>query len=257
MATDDGLHLIDRAKLPRHVGIIMDGNGRWARARGLPRSAGHRQGVSSLREIVRVCGDLKIPVLTVFAFSTENWQRPAEEVEFLMELLCQVLEEELDELHRQGVRVVPIGRINELPASVREKVKAAARLTRHNQGLKFNIALNYGGRAEIVEAVRRLLQAYAEQAHAGIDWLIKACSEELLSRYMYTGDDPDPDLIIRTGGEHRLSNFLLWQSAYAELWFTDVMWPDFSRAHFLQALAEYQKRERRFGAVKASEGMGE
>lgn len=229
--------------LPHHIGIIMDGNGRWAEARGLPRSVGHRQGSQALREIVKECGRLGIPILTVYAFSTENWQRPQEEVDFLMDLLVEVLTEELDTLHQEGVRIVPIGRLEDLPKSVYDKVMDAARLTAHNDQLKLNMAISYGGRLEILEAIERLL-AKARQGES------VSVTEETINQLLYTTGDPDPDLIIRTGGERRLSNFLLWQSAYAELYFSDAMWPEFTAQDFLNALADYQKRDRRFGKIR-------
>jgi len=230
-------------RLPVHVAIIMDGNGRWAEARGLPRSVGHRQGTESLKEIVKACGEWGIPILTVYAFSTENWRRPQEEVDFLMDLLAEVLRNELETLHKEGVRIVPIGRLDDLPKQVRSKVDEAARLTADNLSLKLNMAISYGGRLEIVDAVQKLLTKAATGEPVIAD-------EELLSQCLYTAGDPDPDLIIRTGGERRLSNFLLWQSAYAELYFSDVMWPDFTPDHLRQALVEYGKRDRRFGGIR-------
>ncbi|NMB24606.1 MAG: di-trans,poly-cis-decaprenylcistransferase [Firmicutes bacterium] len=221
----------------------MDGNGRWAEARGLPRSVGHRQGAQALREIVKECGRLGIPILTVYAFSTENWQRPQTEVDFLMELLLEVLKEELDTLHQEGVRIVPIGRLEDLPQPVHEQVMQAAKLTAHNDKLKLNMAISYGGRLEILEAIQELLAKAARGEPV-------AATEETISQLLYTTGDPDPDLIIRTGGERRLSNFLLWQSAYAELYFSDTMWPEFTPQDFLKALADYQKRERRFGKIR-------
>lgn len=229
-------------RLPRHVGIIMDGNGRWAEARGLPRSAGHRQGAKALREIVRICGKLGIPVLTAYCFSTENWQRPPEEVNFLMQLLLEVLSDELASLHEEGVRIVPIGRLEDLPKAVRKQVEQAAELTAYNQLLKLNMAISYGGRLEIITAVQRLLEAAKADSSLVID-------EATLEQYLYTAGDPDLDLIIRTGGEQRLSNFLLWQGAYAELYFSDIMWPDFTAEDFMEAIRDYQRRERRFGRI--------
>jgi undecaprenyl diphosphate synthase len=229
-------------RLPRHVGIIMDGNGRWAEARGLPRSAGHRQGVQALREIVRVSGKLGISVLTAYCFSTENWQRPQEEVDFLMQLLLEVLSDELESLHEEGVRIVPIGRLEDLPKAVRKQVEQAAKLTAHNQLIKLNMAISYGGRLEIITAIQRLLDAAKTDNSLVLD-------EATLAQYLYTVGDPDLDLIIRTGGEQRLSNFLLWQGAYAELYFSDIMWPDFTVEDFMEAIRDYQRRERRFGRI--------
>lgn len=231
-----------KERLPGHVGIIMDGNGRWAEARGLPRSAGHRQGVKALREVVRACGRLGIPVLTVYCFSTENWERPKEEVDFLMELLLQVLRDETESLHQEGVMIVPIGRLEDLPTPVKREVERAAQLTVGNKRLKLNMAISYGGRLEIVNAVNQLIREASGEESPVID-------EQTLAEHLYTAGDPDVDLIIRTGGERRLSNFLLWQGAYAELYFTDTMWPDFTPGEFLEAIADYQKRERRFGRI--------
>ncbi|HLS89916.1 MAG TPA: isoprenyl transferase [Limnochordia bacterium] len=236
--------MIEPAKLPRHIAVIMDGNGRWAQRRGLPRFAGHRQGIESLREITRACGELGIEILTVYAFSTENWERPKEEVNFLLNLLDEVLDRELPELHANGVRVRIIGRRSSLPPSLVEKIEAAERLTVANDKLILNVGFNYGGRAEIVDVVKRAVA----KARRG-DLVEDDIDEEWLSREMYTGGMADPDLLIRTGGESRISNFLLWQLAYAEIWFTPVYWPEFRRVHLLQALVDYQQRERRFGRV--------
>lgn len=238
------LEMIHPARLPRHVAVIMDGNGRWARRRGLPRLAGHRQGVESLREVTRACGELGIEILTVFAFSTENWERPKEEVNYLLGLLDEVLERELPELHANGVRVRIIGRRSTLPPSLVQKIEAAEAKTAENRNLVLNVGFNYGGRAEIVDAVKWAV------AQARLGKLDEAeIDEAWLSQAMYTRGMADPDLLIRTGGEARVSNFLLWQLAYAEIWFTPVFWPDFRRIHLLQAIVDYQQRERRFGRV--------
>lgn len=236
---------LDRKRLPKHIAIIMDGNGRWARTRGLPRAMGHRAGVESLREIVRTCTELEISVLTVYAFSTENWRRPQEEVDVLMDLLSEYLRKELDELHRHGIQIRPIGRIQELPPGARDELERAVRVTGKNNRLILNIALNYGGRAEILDATRELIKEATEgKLHPD------AIDEERFSGALYTRGLPDPDLLIRPSGEMRLSNFLLWQLAYTEFWVTDVYWPDFRRGHFLQALVDYQSRDRRFGGLK-------
>ncbi len=235
---------LDPGRIPRHVAIIMDGNGRWALRRGLRRVAGHRAGVKSLKETVRTCARLGVDVLTVYAFSTENWQRPESEVRYLMDLLVEVLHKEIDELHEAGIRVQVIGRLEGLPASVQEEIRRAEALTRRNRHMIFNVALNYGGRAEIVDAARRL----AEDVRSG-RLEIGEIDEARFARYLYTAGLPDPDLLIRTGGEFRVSNFLLWQLAYAELWVTPVYWPDFRRVHLLQAIVDYQRRDRRFGRV--------
>lgn len=224
--------------LPRHVAIIMDGNGRWARARGLPRAVGHRQGTENLREILRASVETGIEVLTLFAFSTENWKRPRAEIRVLMETLELVIDRELRELDEQGVQIRHIGELEGIPPKLQRKIRHAVALTRHNRNLVLNVALNYGGRDEIVRAVRRIV---AE----GIP--PEAIDEELIDRYMYTGSLPDPDLIIRTSGERRLSNFLVWQGSYAEYHFTAVYWPDFGREHLREALEEYSRRTRRFG----------
>lgn len=238
------LEMIQPARLPTHVAIIMDGNGRWARRRGLPRVAGHRQGVESLREITRACGELGVKILTIFAFSTENWNRPQEEVNYLLRLLDEVLEKELPELHANGVRVKVLGRRSSLPGTLVEKIEAAEAQTALNDKLLLNVGFNYGGRAEIVDAVK-LAVAKARRGELTEDDI----DEAWLSRAMYTGGIADPDLLIRTGGDARVSNFLLWQLAYTEIWFTPVYWPDFRRVHLLQAIVDYQRRERRFGRV--------
>jgi undecaprenyl diphosphate synthase len=238
------LRQIDLRRLPRHVAVIMDGNGRWARSRRLPRIAGHRAGIASVREIVETSGRLDIQVLTVYAFSKENWKRPKAEVDFLMDLLREYIRKELDELRANNVRVGIIGRPQELPRVVQEELASAVEATRSNTGLLFNIALSYGGRAEIVDACRELLREGVAP---------ESLDEETFARHLYTAGQPDPDLIVRTGGEMRLSNFLLWQVAYAELVVTPVLWPDFRRRDLFAALIEYQQRERRFGGVSPRE----
>ncbi|MBE3597997.1 MAG: isoprenyl transferase [Limnochordaceae bacterium] len=235
---------LDPARIPRHVAIIMDGNGRWAQRRGLIRTAGHRAGVRSLKEAVRTCAKLGVEVLSVFAFSTENWQRPAAEVDMLMRLLTEVLREEIDEIDEAGVRVHAIGRLDGLPQDVVQQIRAAEARTRANRHMLLNVALNYGGRAEIVDAAVRLAQDVAAGKVSP-----ETVDEESFSRYLYTAGLPDPDLLIRTGGEYRVSNFMLWQLAYSELWVTPVFWPDFRRVHLLQAIVDYQRRHRRFGKV--------
>jgi len=226
------------ASVPRHVAIIMDGNGRWARARGLPRAVGHRQGTENLREILRAAVEFGIEVLTLFAFSTENWKRPRAEVRVLMDTLELVIDRELRELDEQGVQIRHIGELEGIPASLQRKIRKAVAQTRHNRSIVLNVALNYGGRDEIVRALRRIVAD-------GIP--PEAIDEALVDRYMYTSPLPNPDLIIRTSGEQRLSNFLVWQGSYAEYHFTPVYWPDFSREHLLSALDEYGRRTRRFG----------
>lgn len=236
--------MLDPNRLPKHVAIIMDGNGRWAQARGLPRSMGHRAGVESLRKIVSTCLDLGIKVLTVYAFSTENWKRPQEEINTLMNLLCEYIQKELDELHSHDVQIRAIGHIEDLPMRAQKELEKAQRVTAENKKLILNIALNYGGRLEIVDAARKI----AVKVKKG-EIQPEEIDEALFQRHLYTADLPDPDLLIRPAGELRLSNFLLWQTAYTEFWSTSVYWPDFQPKHFLQALIDFQKRERRFGGI--------
>jgi undecaprenyl diphosphate synthase len=233
--------------LPQHIAIIMDGNGRWARARGLPRIEGHRRGDRSVRTVVETCGELGIPHVTLYTFSAENWRRSTEEVQGLMRLIEVVARREIHELHDKGVRVRVLGRLHELPGSLRRELERDVALTRENTGLTLNLAINYGGRAEIVDAVRTL----AERVRRG-ELDPASITESDLSGALYLPDTPEPDLMIRTGGEFRLSNFLLWQSAYAELYVTDTLWPDFDRDELMAALSAYDKRERRFGAVPAT-----
>jgi len=229
-------------KLPTHVAIIMDGNGRWALSRGLPRLAGHRAGVENLRRIITACVEFGIPYLTIYAFSTENWGRPLEEVKGLLFILDEVLDRELAELHQQGVRLWHIGRLEGIAPSTQKKVRDAIEMTKNNTRLTLNVAFNYGGRAEIVHAIQQML---ADGVTAG------QITEELIGRYLYTAGQPDPDLIIRTAGELRVSNFLLWQGAYAEYYAADVYWPDFDKEEFRRALEHFASRERRFGLVSA------
>jgi undecaprenyl diphosphate synthase len=235
------------ARVPQHVAIIMDGNGRWARQRNLPRVEGHRHGERSVREVVEACGELGIGHLTLYTFSAENWRRSEEEIRALMHLIEFVARKEIGELHEKGVRLRVLGRMHELPESLQEELRRDVLLTRANDGLNLNLALNYGGRAEIVDAARQLAQRVA-------NGLLRPeeITEEALAAHLYYPEMPDPDLVIRTGGDLRLSNFLLWQSAYAELWVTPTLWPDFRRPEFLQAVQEFQTRERRFGAVPAT-----
>jgi undecaprenyl diphosphate synthase len=228
------------AKVPTHVAIIMDGNGRWAIARNLPRLAGHQAGVENLRRIITACVEFGIQHLTIYAFSTENWGRPAEEVKGLLFILNQVLDKELDELDRQGVQLRHIGRLEGLSAGLQKKVREAMERTKHNQRLVLNVAFNYGGRDEIVHAIQQMLTDGVKPEEVDAD---------LVSRYLYTAGQPDPDLIIRTAGELRVSNFLLWQGAYAEYYAADVYWPDFDKEQFRLALERFGQRERRFGLV--------
>jgi len=230
--------------LPRHIAIIMDGNGRWARERSLPRIFGHRAGIESVREIVRACGEVGIGVLTLYVFSVENWERPRGEVRGLMTMLKELLRKEVRELDKNNVRLMSIGRRELLPKVVQEELERAIAALKDNTGLLLNLALSYGGRAEIVEAARRI----GEEAKQGtLD--LKRLDEKVFAEHLFAPDLPDPDLLIRTAGEMRVSNFLLWQIAYAELYITDVLWPDFRRPNLLKAIEDYQKRERRFGKV--------
>jgi undecaprenyl diphosphate synthase len=224
--------------------VIMDGNGRWAKLRHKPRVEGHRAGIASVRDVVETSARLGLQVLTLYAFSVENWKRPQREVTTLMGLLKRYLRSELDTLLRNNIRFRVIGRMGELPDDVQEELRRGMDRTADRTGLLFNIALNYGGRTEITDAVRRLAAdvAAGRREPGTID-------EETLSSYLYTAGLPDPDLLIRTSGEMRVSNFLLWQIAYAEIWVTDVLWPDFRRKHLLQAVADFQKRERRYGGI--------
>ncbi len=228
------------ARIPYHLAIIMDGNGRWAKARGLPRLAGHRAGTENLRRILKDCVRHGIKILTIYAFSTENWGRPAEEVRGLMTILEQVIADELKELHSQGVRIRHIGRAEGISPRLLKKIQKAVELTQHNDTITLNVALNYGGRQEIIDAVRRIMQDGFSPDQV---------DDALLSRYLYTSGQPDPDLIIRTSGELRVSNFLIWQGAYAEYYVTPTFWPDFDDTELQKALDHYAARERRFGLI--------
>jgi undecaprenyl diphosphate synthase len=227
-------------KIPEHVAIIMDGNGRWARARGLPRLAGHRAGTENLRRVIRACVEFGIKYLTIYAFSTENWGRPQEEVRGLMSIIEEVIDRELDELHREGTQLRHIGRLEGIDPRLKDKVLKAVELTKDNHRLVLNVAFNYGGRDEIIHAVREIVSDGVRPEDV---------DEDLIRRYLYTADCPDPDLIIRTSGELRVSNFLIWQGAYAEWYVTPTYWPDFGREELLEALRQYALRDRRFGRV--------
>ena len=236
---------LDRERLPEHVAVIMDGNGRWAKRQGLPRILGHRRGVDALKDLLRCCRDWGIQALTAYAFSTENWGRPLEEVDFLMALFERVLRQELEEMMQENVRIQFVGNLNSLPRSLQAEIRRSMEDTRHNQGIQFTVATNYGGRQEILQACRSL----AREVQQG---LIEPeqIDEALFERHLYTAGISDPDLLIRTSGEMRISNFLLWQVAYSEIYITDTLWPDFDRAEFHRALCAYQQRDRRFGKVK-------
>jgi undecaprenyl diphosphate synthase len=232
--------------MPRHVAIIMDGNGRWAKSRGLPRVEGHRAGVAAVRDVIEVAAQLGIEVLTLYAFSVENWKRPRYEVWALMNLLKDYLRRELPQLVDHGIRLQLVGRWRELDPSVVAQLEKALEATADGRGMQLNIALNYSGRCEIVDACRDIVADWAGGERVEID-------EETIGRYLYTSGQPDPDLLIRSSGEQRVSNFLLWQIAYAEIWMTDTLWPDFRRRHFMEAIVDFQARNRRFGAVPAAD----
>ena len=238
---------IDPSRLPAHIAIIMDGNGRWAKRRNLPRAAGHQAGIDPVRSTVEVCARLGIQALTLYAFSVENWKRPRHEVETLWRLLRFYLKRELPKMMDNNIRLFAIGRLHGLPGPVRDELQAAVDVTSRNTGLRVNLAINYGGRAELVDAVNGLIRE--AQANGTIDVL--DIDEDAISSALYTAHVPDPDLLIRTSGEMRLSNFLLWQIAYAELYVTETLWPDFTRTELLRAVLDYQRRDRRFGGVKS------
>jgi undecaprenyl diphosphate synthase len=240
---------IDPERLPAHIAIIMDGNGRWANRRGMPRVAGHKAGVSPVRSTAETCARLGVEVLTLYAFSVENWKRPRAEVETLWRLLRYYLRNELDTLHRNNIRLGAIGRIDSLP-DIQHELREVIDSTRTNSGMLLNLAINYGGRAELIDAVNAILdQARVEGTLDSI-----RVDEEAIRSHLYTAGSPDPDLLIRTSGELRISNFLLWQIAYAELYITETLWPDFSRADLLSAILDYQKRDRRYGGLTSPAG---
>jgi len=232
-------------KIPAHVAIIMDGNGRWALERGLPRLSGHKAGTENLREVIEACVEFGIKYLTIYAFSTENWNRPEEEIQGLMGIFRTMLDRELNNLHKNGVQLRHIGRLDGIDKRLQQKVQEAIKLTKGNQTLILNVAFNYGGRDEILQAVKKIV-ANGEN--------IEDLNDDLFSKYLFTAGSPDPDLIIRTSGEFRISNFLIWQGAYAEWYFTPTYWPDFNKEKLLQALLAYNGRDRRYGKVKQAKG---
>ena len=238
------LEKLELKNLPKHLAIIMDGNGRWAQRRHLPRIAGHRAGVQAARKIIETCVELKLPLLTLYAFSLENWRRPHAETQFLMRLLREYLRRELPRIHRNNIRLFFIGRASELPESVHHDIQDAMKATVRNTGMKLVIALNYGGRAELVDAFNSILDQVRANGLAAFH-----AEESTISEHLYTAGLPDPDLLIRTSGEMRVSNFLLWQIAYAEIYVTETLWPDFSRMRLIEALLDFQKRERRYGGL--------
>jgi undecaprenyl diphosphate synthase len=231
---------VNKERLPQHVAVIMDGNGRWAKKRALPRSAGHRAGVERVRTIIRMSSDIGIRYLTLFAFSTENWKRPADEVGTLMKLLLEYLAKELAELHQKNVRIRTLGDLSKLPADVKAEISRAVETTKNNTGLTVNMAINYGARQEYIDAIKRIIRDGKN---------VDDIDEECLSSYLSTAGEPDPDLLIRTSGEMRISNFLLYQLAYAEFYFTDTLWPDFDEVEYAKALDCFASRDRRFGGL--------
>lgn len=239
---------LDPEKIPAHIAIIMDGNGRWAKRRGLPRVAGHKFGVSTVRSVVEDCANLGVKALTLYAFSAENWKRPRAEIDMLWRLLRFYLRHELADLQRNDIRLQSSGHVEALPARAYEELRAVERATARNSGMRLNLAINYSARIEIVDAVNAILDEARIQGRLS-DLVI---DEKMVSRRLYTADLPEPDLLIRTSGEMRVSNFLLWQIAYAELYVTDTLWPDFSRTELLRAILDFQKRERRFGGLSSA-----
>lgn len=235
---------IDKSKLPNHVAIIMDGNGRWAKKRLLPRTAGHKEGMERVKEIVEVAADIGIKYLSLYAFSTENWKRPEKEIKGLMNLLVQYLRSELNTLHKNNIKVQALGDISKLPSQPRMEVEKAIKKTKNNNKMILNIALNYGGRDEIIEATKKILKDI-EMGKMDIEEL----NVNTFKEYLYTKNQPDPDLLIRPSGELRISNFLLYQIAYTEFCFYDIYWPDFREEHFYKAIIDYQKRDRRYGGI--------
>lgn len=240
-------HPIPPRTIPQHIAIIMDGNGRWAKKRGLPRLAGHKAGTENLRRIIKACVEFGVEYLTIYAFSTENWGRPREEVDGLMRIVEDVIEKELAELDEQGVQLRHLGKLDQLSPNLQKKVLTAVEKTRHNSRLVLNVAFNYGGRDEIIHAIRQMLVDEVKPDDI---------TPEMVSKYLYTAGTPDPDLIIRTSGELRISNFLIWQSAYSEWYVTPTYWPDFGKEELRKALDEYGSRDRRYGKVEASEYEG-
>ncbi len=241
---DDDFQL-DMERIPEHIGIIMDGNGRWAKAKGYPRTLGHKAGVETIRRVLKEAQRLGVKYITLYAFSTENWKRPKEEVGALMKLLVQYFRSELNELHENGVVVNTIGDISKLPKECIKEIEIAKEKTKNNTGIVMNLALNYGGRDEIVRAVKSLVKDAVEGKI-----LPEEIDEKSIERYLYTAKMPDPDMIIRPSGEQRLSNFLLWQCAYSEFWYSDINWPDFTEQDLRKAIFDFQNRDRRFGGIK-------
>jgi len=250
------LEQLDVRRLPHHIAIIMDGNGRWAQRRHLPRIAGHRAGVKSARAVIETCARLHIPALTLYAFSLENWRRPKAEIDFLMRLLREYLRKELPVIHRNNIRLQVIGRADQLPPGVRSDVERGVAHTAGNTGMCLNVALNYGGRAELVDAFNAIFDGVRHNGVRNNGFDTFRVDEQMIADNLYTAGLPDPDLLIRTSGEMRVSNFLLWQIAYAEIYVTETLWPDFRCAELYAALVEYQKRERRYGGLAAAARSG-
>lgn len=245
LSEEELLNLINKDKLPTHIAIIMDGNGRWAKKRNLPRLFGHREGMKTVKRVVRICNDLNIKVLSLFAFSTENWLRPKNEISGLMKLLVEFLRKEIKELHEKDVHIRTMGRIYELSNEVQKEINSVLELTKDNQGLVLNVALNYSGRADIIDGVKNWLRINKDN----LSKIEEELNEESFAKCLHSKMLPDPDLLIRTSGEFRVSNFMLWQIAYCEIWITEVLWPDFQREDLLKAVISFQNRERRFGGV--------
>lgn len=237
--------MLDLNNIPSHIAIIMDGNGRWAKKRNLPRTMGHRAAVITIKDIVKACSSLGVNYLTLYAFSTENWKRPKDEVNALMNLLVEFLAKELNELHENNVIINHLGDISALPKICQESLLASHEKTKNNTGLNLNLALNYGGRADIKNAI---INISLEVKNGILD--LEDINETLISKYLYTMNMPDPDILIKPGGEYRVSNFLLWQIAYTELWFSNILWPDFKKENLYEAIIDYQKRDRRYGGIK-------
>lgn len=236
---------IDIANIPNHIAIIMDGNGRWANKRGLPRSAGHKAGAQTLIDTVEACNELGVKYLTAYTFSTENWKRPQKEVDYLMDLLDEYLQKFREDERNKQVRIKVIGDINGLPKKIQNEIIKTEEITKNNIGIQLNLAINYGGRDEIHNAVKSIVSDVLNGEELDLD----SINSQMFSRYLYTKDIPDPELIIRPSGELRLSNFLLYQCAYSEFWFSTICWPDFNKGYLLQAICDYQKRDRRFGGI--------
>ena len=240
-----GYDSLDSTRIPLHIAIIMDGNGRWAQKRGLPRKFGHRAGVEALRGVVKTASEIGVRVLTAYVFSTENWKRPIDEVNLLMSLILDHLDLEFDELHRNNVKIMFMGSFDKLPLALQDKMTKTQTRTHHNTGLILNLAINYGSRAEITRAVQNI----ASKVDSG-ELLPEAITDKVIEQYLYTAGLPDPDLLIRPSGDLRISNYMLWQLAYSELWFSEKNWPDFTPEDLIQAIVDYQHRERRFGGLK-------